>query len=66
LGDTAAIAPAPPPDLSTMVADIRSSATKYVEQDRRLRYMQIGATLLIPFAALVTNTILRIKGKPVL
>jgi hypothetical protein len=32
-----------------------------------MRYMQIGATLLIPFAALVTKTILHLKkGTPLL
>jgi hypothetical protein len=69
MGDAAAVAAAttPPADLNSMVADIRATADRYVTQDRQMRYMQIGATLLIPFAALVTKTILHLKkGTPLL
>lgn len=51
-------APAAPADLNTMVADIRSRADQYVEQDRYFRMMQIGATLAIPLAAAVWKFIL--------
>ena len=57
----------PPPDLNAMVADIRATADRYVKQDRQLRYMQVGATLLIPLAALVTKAILHLRrGDPIL
>lgn len=55
---------APAPDLSSLsaqVADIQSSAKTYIAQDARLRYMQMGATLLIPLAALVTKGILHLR-----
>jgi hypothetical protein len=69
LGDAAAVVAAttPPADLNAMVADIRATADRYVTQDRQMRYMQIGATLLIPFAALVTKAVLHLrKGTPLL
>lgn len=56
LGDVAAGSPAAP-DLNTMVADIRSTAQRYADNDLFYRRMQVAATLAIPLAAMITKAI---------
>lgn len=60
-------APAPAADLNSMVQDIRDHAARYVDQDRQLRYMQMGVTLMIPLAAALWKFILgRRQSTPIL